>query len=215
MTSVFNTDASLPYNHDLFESLIVKKRVKVDGASLPQSFRVSRTETSSGVRLRNRNLDQRGCPAPEATFVRSFITHAEPSFAEGSTIFRALFRVAEAKRLPTLTRRRGMIGTMKSLRVADGGNQVIHIARGCRHSSIWLLIYVNGALVTGFYRDCLNAMYCSCQIIVCLRDCCFPRLMRSAEAERWPAFHLAERYETNYAKSGCCRSDSPWRVGTA
>ncbi|KER34288.1 LOW QUALITY PROTEIN: hypothetical protein T265_12459 [Opisthorchis viverrini] len=28
MTSVFNTDASLPYNHDLFESLIVKKRVK-------------------------------------------------------------------------------------------------------------------------------------------------------------------------------------------
>ncbi|KER22717.1 hypothetical protein T265_09237 [Opisthorchis viverrini] len=30
MTSVFNTDASLPYNHDLFESLIVKKRVKVD-----------------------------------------------------------------------------------------------------------------------------------------------------------------------------------------
>ncbi|KER28732.1 hypothetical protein T265_04519 [Opisthorchis viverrini] len=28
MTSVFNTDASLPYNHDLFESLIVKKRIK-------------------------------------------------------------------------------------------------------------------------------------------------------------------------------------------
>ncbi|KER28464.1 hypothetical protein T265_04693 [Opisthorchis viverrini] len=26
MTSVFNTDASLPYNHDSFESLIVKKR---------------------------------------------------------------------------------------------------------------------------------------------------------------------------------------------
>ncbi|KER23864.1 hypothetical protein T265_08363 [Opisthorchis viverrini] len=26
MTSVFNTDASLPYNHDLLESLIVKKR---------------------------------------------------------------------------------------------------------------------------------------------------------------------------------------------
>ncbi|KER23118.1 hypothetical protein T265_08926 [Opisthorchis viverrini] len=25
MTSVFNTDASLPYNHDLFESLIVKR----------------------------------------------------------------------------------------------------------------------------------------------------------------------------------------------
>ncbi|KER18911.1 hypothetical protein T265_15756, partial [Opisthorchis viverrini] len=34
MTSVFNTDASLPYNHDLFESLIVKKRVKVDGEGL-------------------------------------------------------------------------------------------------------------------------------------------------------------------------------------
>ncbi|KER20981.1 hypothetical protein T265_10592 [Opisthorchis viverrini] len=28
MTSVLNTDASLPYNHDLFESLIVKKRIK-------------------------------------------------------------------------------------------------------------------------------------------------------------------------------------------
>ncbi|GAA49326.1 hypothetical protein CLF_102871 [Clonorchis sinensis] len=27
MTSVFSTDASLPYNHDLFESLIVKKRI--------------------------------------------------------------------------------------------------------------------------------------------------------------------------------------------
>ncbi|KER29448.1 hypothetical protein T265_03914 [Opisthorchis viverrini] len=31
MTSVFNTGASVPYNHDLFESLIVKKRVKVHG----------------------------------------------------------------------------------------------------------------------------------------------------------------------------------------
>ena len=31
MTSVFNTDASLPYNHDLFESLIVKKRIEMDG----------------------------------------------------------------------------------------------------------------------------------------------------------------------------------------
>ncbi|KER22527.1 hypothetical protein T265_09419 [Opisthorchis viverrini] len=31
-TSVFNTDASLPYNHDLFESLIVKKRVKYSKA---------------------------------------------------------------------------------------------------------------------------------------------------------------------------------------
>ncbi|KER27847.1 hypothetical protein T265_05202 [Opisthorchis viverrini] len=28
MTSVLNTNASLPYNHDLFESLIVKKRIK-------------------------------------------------------------------------------------------------------------------------------------------------------------------------------------------
>ncbi|GAA47258.1 hypothetical protein CLF_100140, partial [Clonorchis sinensis] len=28
MTSVFSSDASLPYNHDLFESFIVKKRVK-------------------------------------------------------------------------------------------------------------------------------------------------------------------------------------------
>ncbi|KER22318.1 hypothetical protein T265_09563 [Opisthorchis viverrini] len=28
MTSVFNTNASVPYNHDLFESLTVQKRVK-------------------------------------------------------------------------------------------------------------------------------------------------------------------------------------------
>ncbi|KAG5441630.1 hypothetical protein CSKR_105840 [Clonorchis sinensis] len=28
MTSVFNTDSSLPYNHDLCEGLIVKKRIK-------------------------------------------------------------------------------------------------------------------------------------------------------------------------------------------
>ncbi|KER30760.1 hypothetical protein T265_02904 [Opisthorchis viverrini] len=31
MTSVLNTNASLPYSHDLFENLIVKKRIKVDG----------------------------------------------------------------------------------------------------------------------------------------------------------------------------------------
>ncbi|GAA53424.1 hypothetical protein CLF_110190 [Clonorchis sinensis] len=31
MISVFNTNASLPYNHGLFESLIVKKRIKGDG----------------------------------------------------------------------------------------------------------------------------------------------------------------------------------------
>ncbi|KAG5446649.1 hypothetical protein CSKR_108306 [Clonorchis sinensis] len=31
MTSVFNIDASLSYNHDLLESLIVKKRIKMDG----------------------------------------------------------------------------------------------------------------------------------------------------------------------------------------
>ncbi|KER19288.1 hypothetical protein T265_11885 [Opisthorchis viverrini] len=29
MTSAFNTDNSMPYNHDLFESLIVKKRIKI------------------------------------------------------------------------------------------------------------------------------------------------------------------------------------------
>ncbi|KER22258.1 hypothetical protein T265_09620 [Opisthorchis viverrini] len=34
MTSVFNTEASLPYNHDLFENRIVKKRVKVDGQEI-------------------------------------------------------------------------------------------------------------------------------------------------------------------------------------
>ncbi|KAG5451697.1 hypothetical protein CSKR_102865 [Clonorchis sinensis] len=31
MPPVFNTDASLLYKHDLFECLIVKKRIKVDG----------------------------------------------------------------------------------------------------------------------------------------------------------------------------------------
>ncbi|KAG5449112.1 hypothetical protein CSKR_100233 [Clonorchis sinensis] len=31
MTSVFNTNVSLLHNHDLFESLIVKKRIKVNG----------------------------------------------------------------------------------------------------------------------------------------------------------------------------------------
>ncbi|GAA47315.1 endonuclease-reverse transcriptase [Clonorchis sinensis] len=31
MTTVFNTDASLPYNHASFEILMVKKRIKVDG----------------------------------------------------------------------------------------------------------------------------------------------------------------------------------------
>ncbi|KER26304.1 hypothetical protein T265_06422 [Opisthorchis viverrini] len=38
MTSVFNTNALLPYNHDLFESVIVKKRIKLYhafGAWLP------------------------------------------------------------------------------------------------------------------------------------------------------------------------------------
>ncbi|KER27312.1 hypothetical protein T265_05636 [Opisthorchis viverrini] len=31
MTSMFNTDALLSYKHDVFENLIVEKRVKVDG----------------------------------------------------------------------------------------------------------------------------------------------------------------------------------------
>ncbi|KER24549.1 hypothetical protein T265_07817 [Opisthorchis viverrini] len=31
MMSGFKTDASLPYNHDLFENPIVKKRIKLDG----------------------------------------------------------------------------------------------------------------------------------------------------------------------------------------
>ncbi|KER33670.1 hypothetical protein T265_00553 [Opisthorchis viverrini] len=34
--SVFNTDASMPYNHDLFESLIVKKRVKMSAGWWPR-----------------------------------------------------------------------------------------------------------------------------------------------------------------------------------
>ncbi|KER20043.1 hypothetical protein T265_11325 [Opisthorchis viverrini] len=34
MASLFNTDASLSHNHDLFESLVVEKRVKVDGEGI-------------------------------------------------------------------------------------------------------------------------------------------------------------------------------------
>ncbi|KER24716.1 hypothetical protein T265_07674 [Opisthorchis viverrini] len=34
ITSVFNTDASLPYNHDLSESLIVKEGIKADGGGV-------------------------------------------------------------------------------------------------------------------------------------------------------------------------------------
>ncbi|KAG5441531.1 hypothetical protein CSKR_109757 [Clonorchis sinensis] len=52
MTSVFNTDASLSYNHDLFESLVVKKRVKVDfesqaqaGSRGPLSLKAYNTQT--------------------------------------------------------------------------------------------------------------------------------------------------------------------------
>ncbi|GAA53003.1 endonuclease-reverse transcriptase [Clonorchis sinensis] len=41
MTSVLNTDASLPYNHDLFESLIVKKKNKVP--QLPVEVQVNKT----------------------------------------------------------------------------------------------------------------------------------------------------------------------------
>ncbi|KER27355.1 hypothetical protein T265_05600 [Opisthorchis viverrini] len=33
-TSAFNTDASLPYNHDLFESLFVKERIKLNGEGI-------------------------------------------------------------------------------------------------------------------------------------------------------------------------------------
>ncbi|GAA51155.1 hypothetical protein CLF_105655, partial [Clonorchis sinensis] len=66
MPSVFNTDAPPPYNHDLFESLIVKKRIKMDGEGtycclttiIPRSFpsytrwkRALRTRRSSGGEL--------------------------------------------------------------------------------------------------------------------------------------------------------------------
>ncbi|KER27186.1 hypothetical protein T265_05720 [Opisthorchis viverrini] len=35
---MFNTDPPLPYNHDLFESIIVKKRIKVDGGGNYRNF---------------------------------------------------------------------------------------------------------------------------------------------------------------------------------
>ncbi|KER23761.1 hypothetical protein T265_08415 [Opisthorchis viverrini] len=37
-TQVFNTNASLPYNRDLMESVIVKKRTKVDGVPQQMKF---------------------------------------------------------------------------------------------------------------------------------------------------------------------------------
>ncbi|GAA55087.1 hypothetical protein CLF_106698 [Clonorchis sinensis] len=50
-TLIINTDPSLPYNQDLFEGLIVKKRIKVDGkgpsASSLQSFRGAYTSKHS------------------------------------------------------------------------------------------------------------------------------------------------------------------------
>ncbi|KER33305.1 hypothetical protein T265_00804 [Opisthorchis viverrini] len=51
MTSVFNTDASLPYKHDLFESLIVKKRVKCPqpgtvGFTRSPSWKASSTDST-------------------------------------------------------------------------------------------------------------------------------------------------------------------------
>ncbi|KER26413.1 LOW QUALITY PROTEIN: hypothetical protein T265_13999 [Opisthorchis viverrini] len=39
-SSVFNTDASLPYNHDLIESLVVKKRIK---CLQPGTIRIARS----------------------------------------------------------------------------------------------------------------------------------------------------------------------------
>ncbi|KAG5451771.1 hypothetical protein CSKR_109199 [Clonorchis sinensis] len=42
MTSVFNTDASLPYNHELFERLIVNRRIKVDGEGTYNLFPTKR-----------------------------------------------------------------------------------------------------------------------------------------------------------------------------
>ncbi|GAA48225.1 hypothetical protein CLF_101338 [Clonorchis sinensis] len=58
-TSVFNTDALLSYNHDLFEGLIVKKRIKVDGemdlmlAYFNRSKEPTPSDTHSGNMDRN------------------------------------------------------------------------------------------------------------------------------------------------------------------
>ncbi|KAG5444992.1 hypothetical protein CSKR_102599 [Clonorchis sinensis] len=62
MTSVFNTDASLPYNHDLFESLIVKKIIKVKGWP-PLCFRHSELGTENSTLFGKRWLGMRNtCP---------------------------------------------------------------------------------------------------------------------------------------------------------
>ncbi|GAA39866.1 hypothetical protein CLF_103573 [Clonorchis sinensis] len=50
MTSVSNTDDSLPYNHDLIESLIVKKRIKVQAS-------YNHSEVPIAPYTHSRNLD--------------------------------------------------------------------------------------------------------------------------------------------------------------
>ncbi|KAG5452186.1 hypothetical protein CSKR_104286 [Clonorchis sinensis] len=66
MTSMFNTDASLPYNHGLFESLIVKKRIKADGEGTCVS---KQAQWGS----RGPNPGRRVAPKAPKLFVISFI----------------------------------------------------------------------------------------------------------------------------------------------
>ncbi|GAA54414.1 hypothetical protein CLF_102890 [Clonorchis sinensis] len=65
MTSVLNTDASLPYNHDLFESLIVKKKNK-DGRGvdslLPYYNHSERRELVNGIQISEVRAPNRALP---------------------------------------------------------------------------------------------------------------------------------------------------------
>ncbi|KER23322.1 hypothetical protein T265_08768 [Opisthorchis viverrini] len=61
MTSVLNTNASLPYSHDLFESLIVKKRIKLPPPSilagiLPGCPSLDRTSRDAEARFQSQTV---------------------------------------------------------------------------------------------------------------------------------------------------------------
>ncbi|KAG5445248.1 hypothetical protein CSKR_110452 [Clonorchis sinensis] len=94
MTSVSNTDASLPYNHDLSESRILK-RIKVDGKWTHSGVRTP-PDTYSGnlhrnvsnqaqLGLRGPHARRRDAPTEPRLLLISFIPPAEASHSELNT----------------------------------------------------------------------------------------------------------------------------------
>ncbi|GAA53872.1 ATP-dependent RNA helicase DDX1, partial [Clonorchis sinensis] len=83
MKSVFNSDASLPYNHDLFESLIVKKKIKgrmtLTAATCDETLRCSKF-IPKVVRL-NRVIDSQVTPHVDSNEDKTAdLKHRLPSF---------------------------------------------------------------------------------------------------------------------------------------